>query len=222
MRAAWIVLGVLLVAPSSAAAAEPQWRVHAFASGSYALDYGGEQDAIDGQASGSWSWDMRAVASGLEVDSELAVFRMETEESSGIVLPDGSPACRPPPLGLVGPVRDAGVGLYYVRGRRGFQVDHPFFGRLGGCHVGAHGMTLYDGASPGTTRVPRGSFSPRRDRSFQRTWTQYIALERGHESGPPHAFSATGRLTIRVRRISARAARALRLKLRSTPRTPRA
>ena len=222
MRAAWIVLGLLLVAPSTAAAAEPQWRVHAFASGSYALDYGGEGDAIDGQAAGSWSWDMRALASGLDVDSELAVFRMETEESSSIVLPDGSPACRPPPSGLVGPVRDPGVGLYYARGRRGFQVDHPFFGRLGGCHVGAHGMTLYDGAAPAMTRVPRGAFAPRRDRSFERRWTQQIALDRGHESGPPHAFSATGRMTIRLKRISARAADALRLRLRSTPRTPRA
>ena len=222
MRAVWIVLGLLLVAPSSAAAAEPQWRVHAFASGAYALDYGGERDAIDGQASGTWSWDMRALASGIDVDSELAVFRMRTGESSSIVLPDGSPSCRPPAVGQVGPVRDARAGLYYERGRRGFQVDHPFFGRLAGCHVGAHGMTLYDGASPLMTRVPRGAFDPRRDRSFARSWTQLIALDRGHESGPPHAFLSTGRLTVRLKRISAREARALRLRLLSTPRTPRA
>ena len=226
MRAVWIVLGLLLAAPASAApasaAAEVYWRVHVFASGSYRLDYGSEQDAIDGQADGTWAWDMKAVASGLEVDTEIAVVRMEDEESSSIVLAGGSPRCRPPDLGPVGPFRDARAGLYYARRQRGFQVDQPFSDRLGGCHVGAHGMTLYDGASPGTTRVPRGAFSPRRDRSFERTWTQELALERGHESGPPHAFSAEGRLTIRVRRISARAARALRLKLRSTPRTPRA
>src|SRR5215211_8805863 len=220
MRAVWIVLGLLLVAPSTAAA-EAHWRVHAFASGSYALDYGSEHDAIDGQANGSWSWDTRALASGLEVDTEIAVFRMKDEESSSIVLPDGSPTCRPPDLGPIGPFRDSRVGLYYARGQRGFQVDHPFFDRLGGCHVGAHGMTLYDGASPAATRVPRGVFNPRRDRSFERTWTQQIALDRGHESGPPHAFSASGELTIRLKRISARAARSLRLRLRSTPRTPR-
>jgi hypothetical protein len=228
MRAVWIVLDLLLLAPGTAAvvpssaAAEMHWRVHAFASGGYALDYGAEHDAIDGQAGGSWSWDMRALASGVDVDTEIAVFRMADQESSSIVLTDGSPACRPPDLGPIGPVRDARVGLYYDRGQRGFQVDHPFFDSLGGCHVGAHGMTLYDGASPVATRVPQGAFKPRRDRSFERIWTQQIALDRGHEPGAPHTFSAGGELTIRLKRISARAARALRLRLRSTPRTPRA
>jgi len=221
MRAVWIVLGVLLVAPGSAAA-EVHWRVHAFASGSYRLDYGSEQDAIDGQADGTWAWDMRAVASGVEVDTEIAVVRMEDEESSSIVLAGGSPRCRPPDLGPVGPFRDARAGLFYGRRQRGFQVDQPFSDRLGGCHVGAHGMTLYDGASPAATRVPRGAFNPRRARSFERTWTQLIDLDRGHESGPPHTFYASGGLTISLKRISARAARTLRLRLRSTPRTPRA
>src|SRR5262245_7849389 len=114
MRAVWIALGLLLVAPGTAAA-ETHWRVHAFASGGYALDYGGERDAIDGQAGGTWSWDMRALASGADVDTEIAVFRMADQESSSIVLADGSPACRPPDLGPIGPVRDARVGLYYAR-----------------------------------------------------------------------------------------------------------
>jgi len=221
MRAVWIVPGLLLAAPGSAAA-EVHWRVHAFASGSYRLDYGSEQDAIDGQADGTWAWDMRAVASGLEVDTEIAVVRMEDEESSSIVLAGGSPRCRPPDLGPIGPFRDARAGLYYARRQRGFEVDQPFSDRLGGCHVGAHGMTLYDGASPAATRVPRGAFNPRRARSFKRTWTQLIDLDRGHESGPPHTFYASGGLTISLKRISARAARTLRLRLRSTPRTPRA
>src|SRR4051812_22797081 len=114
MRAVWVVLGLLLVVPSTAAA-EVHWRVHAFASGSYTLDYGAEQDAIDGQAGGIWAWDMRAAASGLEVDTELAVVRMEDEESSSVVLADGSPRCRPPDLGPVGPFRDGRAGLYYAR-----------------------------------------------------------------------------------------------------------
>jgi hypothetical protein len=221
MRAVWIVLGVLLLVPSTAVA-EVHWRVHAFASGSYRLDYGAEHDELDGQADGVWAWDMKALASGLEVDTEIAVFRMEDEEGSNIVLPDGSPTCRPPAFSLIGPFRDRRVGLYWAGRRRGFQVDHPFFDMLGGCHVGAHGMTLYDGASPAVTRVPRGAFRPRRARSFERTWTQLINLDRGHDAEPPHTFYASGGLTIRLKRISARAARALRLKLRSTPRTPRA
>jgi hypothetical protein len=221
MRAVWIVLALLLVAPASAAA-EVHWRVHAFASGSYRLDYGSEQDAIDGQADGTWAWDMKAVASGLEVDTEIAVVRMEDEESSSIVLAGGSPRCRPPDLGPIGPFRDARAGLYYARRQRGFQVDQPFSDRLGGCHVGAHGMSLYDGATPAATRVPRGAFNPRRARAFKRTWTQLIDLDRGHDSGPPHTFYASGGLTISLKRISARAARTLRLRLRSTPRTPRA
>ena len=221
MRPVLIALALLLGAPGGAAA-ETHWKVRASASGSYMLNYGDEDDAIDGQADGSWAWEMRAVASGLDIDTEVATFRMEVEEGSNIVLPDGSPSCRPPATGSVGWVRDRRVGLYFARAKRGFQVDHPFFELLAGCHAGAHGMTLYDGAGPVETRVPRGGFRPRRDRSFERTWTQQIALDTTHESGPPHSFSATGGLTITVRRISARAARALRLRLRSTPRTPRA
>jgi hypothetical protein len=221
MRPVLIALTLVLGAPATAAA-ETHWKVHASASGSYMLNYGAEHDAIDGQADGAWAWKMRALASGLEIDTELAAFRMDVEERSSIVLPDGSPSCRPPATGSVGWVRDRRVGLYFVRARRGFQVDHPFFELLAGCHVGAHGMSLYDGAGPAQTRVPRGGFRPRRDRSFERTWTQQIALDTTHESGPPHTFSASGVLTITVRRISASAARALRLRLRSIPRTPRA
>jgi hypothetical protein len=218
MRATWIALLLALAAPASAAAAESDWSVRASASGNYTLDYGDERDAIDGQADGAWAWELKAVASGIEIDTETAAFRMEVEESSAIVLPDGSPSCRPPAAGAVGWVRDGRVGLYLARRKRGFQLDHPFFDLLAGCHVGAHGMSLYDGASPAETRIPRGEFSPRRDRSFEHTWTQQIALDRTHESGPPHTFAASGGLTIKVRRISARAARALKARLRRIPR----
>jgi hypothetical protein len=98
-------------------------------------------------------------------------------------------------------------------------VNHPFFDRLAGCHVGAHGMTFYDGASPAET--PRGRFRPRRHRTFVRTWTQEIALDPTHESGTPHSFFASGRLTIRLKRIGPRAARALEARLRAVPRAPR-
>jgi hypothetical protein len=222
MRPVLIALAAALALPAAAAAAEPQWRVHAEASGSYRLYYGNERDAIDGSAEGVWAWEMKAVASGTDIDTSTAIFRMEVEEGSNIVLSDGPPACRPPETGSVGWVRDGRVGLHLARSPRGFQVDHPFFDLLAGCHVGAHGMSLYDGASPAETRVGRQEFRPRADRAFERTWTQEINLDATHESGPPHTFSATGGLTISVKRISARAARALRLKLRSTPRTPRA
>jgi hypothetical protein len=222
MRPVWIALAVSLALPATAAATEPQWRVHAQASGSYRLDYGNERDAIDGSAEGAWAWEMKAVASGTELDTGTAIFRMQVEEGSNIVLSDGSPVCRSPASGSVGWVRDAAVGLHLARSPRGFQVDHPFFDLLAGCHVGAHGMSLYDGASPAETRVGRRGFDPRRHRAFERTWTQEINLDATHESGPAHIFSATGGLTISVKRISARAARALRLRLRSIPRTPRA
>jgi hypothetical protein len=201
---------------------ELHWSVRASASGSYMLDYGNEGDAIDGTADGVWAWEMKAVAAGVELDTGTAIFRMDVEEGSSIVTAGGTPSCRPPESGSVGWVRDGRVGLYFSRAQRGFRVDHPFFDLLAGCHVGAHGMSLYDGASPALTPVPRGGFRPRRDTSFKHTWVQRIALDRTHESGPGHTFSATGGLTITVRRISARAARALRLRLRSTPRTPRA
>jgi hypothetical protein len=196
MRALGIALVVLLAAPGTAVAGrELHWSVHVDASGSYRLYYGNEHDAVDGNAEGIWAWEMRAVAAGPEIDTGIATFQMQVEEGSDMVLVDGTPTCRPPETGSVGPVRDRRVGLYYSRASRGFQVDHPFFDLLAGCHVGNHGMTIYDGASPVLTRVPRGAFSPRRDRRFERTWTQEINLDATHESGPPHLFSATGGLT---------------------------
>ena len=218
------LLALALALPSGPARApEPQWRVHVTASGTYAVDYGSERDLVDGQGGGSWQWELNALASGFGVDTDVAAFRMSVQESSSIVLADGEPYCRPPATAQVGWVRDDRLGLYFDSRRRGFQVDHPFGGLLTGCHVGAHGMTIYDRAGPATTRIPRGAFRPRRDRSFGNTWTQTIALDRTHDPGQDtHTFTATGSITIEVRRIGSRAARRLGLRLRSTPRTPRA
>ena len=208
-----MVLGV----PAPAAAAEPLWGVRAVATGAYALDYGDDGDAVDGRGTGTWRWEMKALAEGLTVDTGTAIFRMTVEEASDIVLAGQSPYCRPPVGSAIGWLRNSRVGLYLGRAR-GFGVNHPFFDRLQGCHVGAHGMSLYDGASPSDTRIPRGAFRPRRDDEFKRTWTQVIALDRTHESGPPHAFAAQGTITIRLRRITRRAARTLESRLRAVPR----
>jgi hypothetical protein len=213
------LLAIAMAFPSaSPGTAEPHWRVHVTASGIYAVDYGAETDAVDGQAGGSWEWEMKAVASGFGVDTDVSILRMSVQESSSIVLPGGAPYCRPPATGEVDWVRDSRVGLYFSARSRGFQVDHPFGGLLEGCHAGAHGMTLYDGAAPANTRIPRGAFRPRRDRTFEDTWTQQIVLDRSHDPGQDtHTFSASGTITVEVRRISSRAARALRLRLRSIP-----
>jgi hypothetical protein len=225
MVAALLALAMALPSGPGTAAAlpEPQWRVHVEAAGTYAVDYGAEGDLVDGQAGGSWEWEMNALASGFGVDTDLAAFRMSANETSSVVLADGEPFCRPPASAEVGWVRDKRVGLYFDPRRRGFRVDHPFGGLLTGCHAGAHGMTLYDGAGPASTRIPRGAFRPRRDRSFEDTWTQTIALDRTHDPGQDtHTFTATGTITVEVRRIGSRTARRLALRLRSTPRTPRA
>lgn len=234
VRRAWIALPLLLVTAAPAAAAEPLWGVRAVASGSYALDYGHDRPAtpsgVDGRGTGTWRWEMKALASGLNVDTGTSIFRMEVEEQSDIVLYSlrmnqlqETPHCRPPAQGSVGWVRDPSVGLY-LRSSRGFQVSHGFFDLLAGCHVGAHGMSLYDGASPDETLIPRGAFRPRRDGSFKHTWTQEISLDRSHESEPSsaHTFQASGSIRIWVKRLSKRAAAAFRLRLRSIPRTPRA
>src|SRR4051794_25050313 len=215
MVAALLALAIAL--PS----AQPAWRVDVTATGNYAVDYGSEHDLVDGQGAGSWKWEMRALASGFAVDTDLAIFRMRVDESSSIVLPDGQPYCRPPASARVGWVRDDRVGLYFDARRRGFRVDQPFGDLFTGCHAGAHGMTLYDGAGPADTRIPRGAFRPRVDRAFADTWTQTIALDRSHDPGQDtHTFNASGTITIHVRRIGRGAARRLGLRLRSTPRTP--
>ena len=168
---------------------------------------------------------MKALASGFDIDTDIAAFRMEVAEESDIVLYSFQqnqlqqrPYCRPPAGSTVEWVRDPSVGLF--RGSGGFRVDHGFFDRLAGCHVGAHGMTLYDGASPVETPIARGTFLPRRDRAFNHTWTQQIALDRTHEPdvASAHTFQAKGTITISVRRLTRRGAAALRLRLRTVPR----
>jgi hypothetical protein len=214
------LLALALALPSTG---QPAWRVDIHASGTYAVDYGAEQDLVDGQSGGHWSWDMKALASGLAIDSDVAIVRMTVAESSNVVLAGSEPYCREPAPRSTGWVLDDRTGVYFDVRRRGFQVDQPFGDLLRGCHVGAHGMTLYDGAAPAITPVARGAFRPRRARSFESTWTQSIALDRTHDPGQDaHTFTATGSITIAIRRISRRAAGRLGLRLRSTPRTPRA
>ena len=212
---------------------EPLWRVTALASGSYSVDYGQDRPSpssgVDGSAAGTWTWSMKALASGYDIDTSLAAFRMDVTEQSDIVLYTfqqnqitETPYCRPPAGSHLDWVRDPSVGLFLSRGR-GFQLDHGFGDLLVGCHVGAHGMGLYDGVSRADTPIARGSFRPRRDRSFGDTWTQAISLDRTHESDPSsaHTFQADGMITISVRRLTRRSAAAFKLRLRRIPRTPR-
>ena len=209
---------------------EPLWRVTAVASGGYSVDYGQDRPSpssgVDGRGTGTWSWRMTALAAGDEIDTSIAAFRMDVTEQSDIVLytfqqnqVQETPYCRPPAARPVAWVRDPSVGLF-LSPRRGFQLDHGFGGRLAGCHVGAHGMGLYDGVLPADTPVPRGAFRPRRDRSFKDTWTQEISLDRTHESDPSsaHTFQSEGTITISVRRLSPESARVLRARLRRIPR----
>ena len=233
MRRAWLSVPlILLMAPPASAATprEPLWRVSAVAYGTYSVDYGQDRPSppsgIDGGGSGSWTWRIRALASGYEIDTDIAAFRMNVTEQSDIVLYSlgqnqlrETPYCRPPAGSTLDWVRDPSVGLFLGVG--GFRVDHGFFDRLAGCHVGAHGMSLYDGASPADTRIPRGGFRPRRERAFTRTWTQAISLDRTHEpdAASAHSFQAEGTITIAIRRLTRRGAAALRIRLRRIPRT---
>jgi hypothetical protein len=233
VRRAWLAVPLLLLtAPAASAAAppEPLWGVTAVASGSYSVDYGQDRPSpssgIDGRGSGSWSWRIKALASGFDIDTDIAAFKMEVTEDSDIVLYTldqnqlyARPYCRPPAGSTVSWVRDPSVGLFLGSG--GFRVDHGFFDLLAGCHVGAHGMSLYDGASPANTAIARGSFRPRRDRAFSHTWTQAISLDRTHQPDPAraHTFQAVGTITISVRRLTRRGAAALKGRLRTIPRS---
>ncbi len=234
----WISFAVpLLLAMATPAAAarppEPLWRVTAVASGSYALDYGQDRPSpssgVDGRGTGTWAWRMKALAAGYEIDTSIAAFRMDVTEQSDIVLYtfqqnqiQETPYCRPPAGNGVDWVRDPSVGMF-LSPRRGFQLDHGFGDLLTGCHVGAHGMGLYDGVLPADTPIARGAFRPRRHRYFKDTWTQAISLDRTHESDPSsaHTFQAQGTVTISVRRMTRRSAAAFKLRLRRIPRTPR-
>jgi hypothetical protein len=225
----------MVASPAAAARPrEPLWGVTVVASGGYSVDYGQDRPAppsgIDGTGAGRWSWRMKALASGYDIDTGIAAFRMNVSEQSDIVLYSlqqnqiyETPYCRTPAASTVDWVRDPGVGLF-LSPSGGFQVTHPFVNQLAGCHVGAHGMSLYDGASPAETVIARGAFRPRRDRAFKQTWTQAILLDRTHESdaASAHTFQANGTITISLRRLSKRAARALKLRLRTIPRAARA
>jgi hypothetical protein len=233
VRRILLALPLLLAMATPAAAArprEPLWRVSVVASGSYAVDYGQDRPSpasgVDGRGTGAWSWRIRALAAGYDLDTSVAAFRMDVSEQSDIVIYtfqqnqiQETPFCRPPAGRPVDWVRDPSVGLFRSRSR-GFHVDHGFGGRLAGCHVGAHAMGLYDGAPPADTPIARGAFRPRRDRYFKDTWTQTIALDRTHESDPStaHTFQSQGAITISVRRISPESAALLRARLRRIPR----
>jgi hypothetical protein len=235
VRRIWLALPLLLALATPAAAArprEPLWRVVAVANGSYSVDYGQDRPSpssgVDGRGTGQWSWRMKALAVGYDIDTSLAAFRMDVTEQSDIVLYTlqqnqmrETPYCRPPAASTVDWLRHPGVGLF-LSPRRGFHLDHGFGDRLAGCHVGAHGMGLFDGVTPADTPIPRGAFRPRRDRSFKDTWTQQISLDRTHESDPStaHTFQAAGTTTISVRRISPESARLFRARLRRIPRAP--
>jgi hypothetical protein len=236
VRRIWLTLPLLLAVATPAAAAaprEPRWGVIAVASGSYSVDYGQDRPSpssgVDGRGTGRWSWRMKGLASGYDIDTSIAAFRMEVAEQSDIVLYTlqqnqirETPYCRPPAGSTVGWVRDPSVGLF-LSPRRGFQLEHGFGDLLAGCHAGAHGMGLFDGASPADTPIPRGAFRPRRDRRFEDTWTQEISLDRTHESDPSsaHTFQAQGTITVSVRRLTRRSAATLKIRLRRFPRTPR-
>jgi hypothetical protein len=233
MRRIWLGLPLLLLMATPADAArprEPVWGVIAAAHGSYSVDYGQDRPSpssgVDGRGTGSWSWRMKALAAGYDLDTSIAAFRMEVTEQSDIVLYtlqqnqiSETPYCRPPPERTVDWVRDPSVGLF-LHPNRGFQLDHGFGDLLVGCHVGAHGMGLYDGASPADTPVARGAFRPRRERYFKDSWTQEISLDRTHESDPgsAHTFQAEGTITISVKRLSPEPAARLRARLRRIPR----
>jgi hypothetical protein len=233
VRLIWLALPLLLVIATPAAAArprEPLWRVMVVADGSYSVDYGQDRPSpssgVDGRGTGRWTWRMKALASGYEIDTSVASFRMDVSEQSDIVLYTlqqnqirETPYCRPPSENRVDWVRDPSVGLF-LRPNRGFQLDHGFAGTLTGCHVGAHGMGLYDGASPADAPIARGAFRPRLERYFEDTWTQTISLDRTHESDPgsAHTFQAEGTISISVRRLSPESARLLRARLRRIPR----
>jgi len=235
VRRIWLALPLLLALAAPAAAARPPealWSVIAVAHGSYSVDYGQDRPSpssgVNGRGTGRWSWRMKALAAGYDIDTSIAAFRMHVAEQSDIVLYTfqqneirETPFCRPPAASSVDWVRDPSVGLFLSRAR-GFRLDHGFGGRLAGCHVGAHGMGLYDGLLPTDTPIGRGTFRTRRDREFKDTWTQQISLDRSHEPDPgsAHTFSAEGTATVSVRRLTRRSAAALKLRLRRIPRTP--
>ena len=135
---------------------------------------------------------MRALASGLEVDTEIAVFRMEDQEGSNIVLPDGRrPAAARLQL-LIGPFRDSRVGLYCAPPAR----------LPGGPSLLRHARRLSrrharDDASTTAPRRPlrafrRGSVQPAR--SHLRAHLDPADRARpGHEPGPPHTFNCERR-----------------------------
>src|SRR5215207_7782457 len=97
-----------MATPASAARPrQPLWGVIAVAYGTYSVDYGQDRPApssgIDGRGTGRWSWRMKAHASGYDIDTGIAAFRMSVEEQSDIVLYSleqdqihETPYCRPP------------------------------------------------------------------------------------------------------------------------------
>lgn len=185
---------------------------------------------VDGKESASWRWEVRAVARS--VGAGPLVTRAHVERARGVltasVLSYGIqmgklgeyPLCEDrqgtttflSDDGRGRPARRSGPGEFIHDGfigirEGGLSVDSPELSSLSCFHSDGHGLDLVERSRPGETRVPRGAFNPRFDRSYSETYTDSASLDRSHSSGDPnsaHTFAGNSKVELQIEAISER------------------
>lgn len=188
---------------------------------------------VDGKESASWRWEVRAVARS--VGSGPLVTRAHVERARGVltasVLSYGiqmgklgeDPLCEDR-QGTTTFLSNDGRGRTARKSGSGEFVHDGFAGiREGGlivaspelsplsCFHGSpefgHGLQFVNGTGRDETRVPRGAFNPRFDRSYSETYTDSASEDRSHSSSDPnsaHTFAGNSKVELQIKAISER------------------
>lgn len=187
---------------------------------------------VDGKETASWRWEVRAVASS--VGAGPLVTRAHVERARGVltasVLSYGiqmgvlgeEPLCQDH-QGTTTLLTDDGRGRNARRSGSGEFVHDGFVGiREGGLIVSSpelsprtcfhgnpefgHGMQFVNGTGGDETRVPRGAFNPRFDRSYSETYTDTASEDLSHsgDSNSAHTFTGNSKVELQVKAISER------------------
>jgi hypothetical protein len=187
---------------------------------------------VDGKESASWRWEVLAVASS--VGSGPLVTRAHVERARGVltasVLSYGiqmgklgeEPLCTNRQGtttilsndGRGGAARKSGSGEFIHDGFAGIReggliVASPELSPLS-CFHGSpefgHGLQFVNGTGRDETRVPRGAFNPRFDRSYSETYTDAASEDRSHggDLNSAHTFAGNSKVELQVEAVSER------------------
>jgi len=233
---------VAISAPAStSAAAEPDvhfFKLKIVSSGSVTVDYGDDRHqsgttaaGVDGKASVSRRWEIRAVAKSVgsgPLLSTAAITRARDDFRANLVdysilmgQISESPICTDSVHAVTDDERGFALGAGVPEFVLGEFVKEPTRIRIGGggsltveqiplggqCslhHFDDHGLLFLYGASGDDARIPRGAFNPRFDHSYSKTFRSAVNEGQDHDLSDPnqlHTFAGSTKLKIKIKAV---------------------